>query len=127
MVAPPAPERKQVTLAPEPVPILPVEDALSRPGGGLFGFIEDEGTTIVALAGIASLALILPASHWSNELVRTLATGGFLGVMCLLPASVFLSIFLFLRRASLIRILAPFGVAVGLLIGFFVTSGFYLK
>ena len=47
--------------------------------------------------------------------------------MCLLPASVFLSIFLFLRRASLIRILAPFGVAVGLLIGFFVTSGFYLK
>ncbi len=127
VVAPPAPERKQVTLAPEPVPILPVEDALSRPGGGLFGFIEDEGTTIVALAGIASLALILPASHWSNELVRTLATGGFLGVMCLLPASVFLSIFLFLRRASLIRILAPFGVAVGLLIGFFVTSGFYLK
>lgn len=120
----PAPEVKQAP--PPPIPIIPVEDALSRPaGGGLFGFVEEEGTTIVALAGIASLALMLPASHWGNETVRTLAMGGFLGILFLLPASVFLSIFLFFRRASLVRILAPFGVAVGLLIGFFVTSSFF--
>ena len=126
-VAPPAlPERKQVSLAPEPMPAPPAEETLTRANGGFFGFIEDEGTTIVALAGIASLALMLPASHWTNELVRTLATGGFLGVMFLLPASVFLSIFLFFRRASLMRVLAPFGVAVGLLIGLFVTGGFFL-
>jgi serine/threonine protein kinase len=125
-IAPVAPERKQVTLAPDPIPLTPVKNSSSRTNAGLFGFVEDEGTTIVALAGIASLALMLPASHWSNELVRTLATGGFLGVMFLLPASVFLSIFLFFRRASLVRILAPFGVAVGLLIGFFVTGGFFV-
>ncbi len=110
---------------PPPVPIMPVEDALVPPTGGLLGFVEEEGTTIVALAGIASLALMLPASHWGNETVRTLAMGGFLGVLFLLPASLLLSIFLFFRRASLIRIMAPFGVAVGLLIGFFVTSGFF--
>lgn len=120
-----APVAEPARAAPQPVPIMPVQDALPGSGGGLFGFVEDEGTTIVALAGIASLALMLPASHWSNETVRTLAMGGFLGILFLLPASVFLSIFLFLRRASLIRILAPFGVAVGLLIGFFVTSGFF--
>lgn len=120
-----APTQEPQKTPPQPVPIMPVEDALSRPSGGLFGFVEDEGTTIVALAGIASLALMLPASHWGNETVRTLAMGGFLGILFLLPASVFLSIFLFFRRASLIRILAPFGVAIGLLIGFFVTSGFF--
>ncbi len=123
----PPPEPKKVVV-PEPVPILPVEDALPRHSGGLFGFVEDEGTTIVALAGIASLALMLPASHWNTELVRTLATGGFLGIVFLLPASFILSIFLFFRRATLMRVLAPFGVAMGLLIGFFVTSNsFWMK
>lgn len=120
VVAPPPEPRKVV--AAEPVPMMPIEDSLPPTGGGVFGFVEEEGTTIVALAGIASLALMLPASHWNSELVRTLATGGFLGILFLLPASFILSVFLFFRRAALMRVLAPFGVALGLLIGFFVTS-----
>jgi len=117
------------TLAPEiqadppPVPL----ETPARNSGGLFGFLEDEGTTIVALAGTASLGLMLPASHWNTDLVRTLAMGGLLGVLFLLPTSVFLSIFLLFRRVSLIRIVAPFGVAIGLLIGLFVTAGFWFK
>jgi serine/threonine protein kinase len=127
---PPAvvPSARPETRAPQPIPIIPLDELpTTSSGGGLFGFIEEEGTTIVALAGIASLALILPASQWTNDLVRTLATGGFLGIMFLLPSSVFLSIFLFLRRSSWMRVLAPFGVAVGLLIGFFVTYSFWMK
>lgn len=117
-------------LAPEikpepPPPVLPERPA--RNTSGLLGFLEDEGTTIVALAGTASLGLMLPASHWNTELVRTLAMGGLLGVLFLLPASVLLSIFLFFRRVSILRIAAPFGVAVGLCIGLFVTAGFWFK
>ena len=129
---PPPLEAATTKIPPKPIVSLAPTPPISEPprvqsSGGLLGFLEDEGTTIVALAGTASLGLMLPASHWNSEMVRTLAMGGLLGVLFLLPASVFLSLFLFLRRVSLIRIVAPFGVAVGLLIGLFVTAGFWFK
>ncbi|MFN8606416.1 MAG: serine/threonine-protein kinase [Vulcanimicrobiota bacterium] len=128
---PPVPEPK-----PEPptavekpsVPVLPPPpEEPSSGSGGIFGFIEDEGTTILALAGIGSLGLMLPASHWSGEMVGTLATGGVVGLVCLLPFCLLLSLFMFLRKASLVRALAPIGVALGLLIGLAVTYNFWFK
>lgn len=114
-------------VAKKPAPAPPPDPTEPTSSGGIFGFIEDEGTTILALAGIGSLGLMLPASHWTGQLVGTLATGGVVGLVCLLPLCLLLSIFMFLRRTSLIRALAPIGVAVGLIIGLAVTYNFWLK
>lgn len=128
VVAPPpsAPTAVEKRPAPAPPPELQ-EDQQTSGSGGLFGFVEDEGTTIVALAGMASLGLMLPASHWSGDMVATLAVGGVVGLVCLLPLCLLLTLFLLARRVPLLRAIAPVGVAIGLAIGLVVTYNFWIK
>ncbi len=127
VVAPPpsTPTGMEKNSIPAPPPELEEEPATES--GGFFGFIEDEGTTIVALAGIASLGLMLPASHWSGEMVGTLAVGGVVGLVCLLPLCLLLTLFMFMRRVPIMRAVAPMGVAAGLAIGLVVTYNFWIK
>ena len=128
LVAPPPSAPTAVEKRPIPAPPPELEDDQQTSGsGGLFGFVEDEGTTIVALAGMASLGLMLPASHWSGDTVATLAVGGVVGLVCLLPLCLLLTLFLLARRAPLMRAIAPVGVAIGLAIGLVVTYNFWIK
>ena len=119
--SPPPPlvrEREQVLLAPDPVPPPnppPPPMIAVIPRKGVVHFLEDQGMAILGWASGGCFLFIAPLMKFNNSFTQTLACGGVVGMVFLLPASFALSIFFFFRRAAPMRVAAPFCVAAGLL------------
>ena len=113
-------QRAEISLAPDPAPPLETQVASGKAGrNAAVRFFEDQGTAILGWASLGCFFLVGPLILVNNSLTQMFACGGVLGMVLLLPASTILSIFLFFRRASPLRVAAPFCVAAGLLIALF--------
>ena len=89
----------------------------------MLGFIDDQGTNILAMSGAGCILLIAPAKFLGYGTVTGhLLMGGILGSLCLMLFSILLSLFLGLRGAPGARILAPILIAMGLVIGVIVMA-----
>lgn len=109
------------SLAPDPVPVMPQEPP--RRSGGLLGFVDDQGTNILALSGAGCILLIAPAKFLGYGAVTGhLLMGGVLGSLCLMAFSIVLAFFLGVRGAGGARILAPLLISIGLVIGVIVMT-----